>query len=66
MLHEHESAAEALRTMRRLTDRYQPPAGACNSWRALYQGLAELDEKLHVHIHLENNILFPRALQGRG
>lgn len=52
--------------MRRLTDRYQPPAGACNSWRALYQGLAELDEKLHVHIHLENNILFPRALQGRG
>lgn len=62
---EHESAGEALRRLRALTDGYRVPEGACNTWRALWAGLAALEEDMHQHIHLENNILFPRALEGR-
>jgi len=62
MLHEHEVAASALRRLRALTDGYEAPAEACNTWRALWHGLGALEESLHRHIHLENNILFPRAL----
>lgn len=61
---EHESAGEALRRLRGLTDDYRVPQGACNTWRALWAGLAALEEDMHQHIHLENNILFPRALDG--
>ena len=50
--------------LRELTDGYQVPEEVCNTWRALWHGLAALEEALHQHIHLENNILFPRALQG--
>ena len=64
MEHEHESAGAALRRLRELTDDYEVPAAACNTWRALWHGLAALEESLHQHIHLENNILFPRALNG--
>lgn len=62
MEEEHEAAGAALRRLRELTGDYQVPAEACNTWRALYHGLAALEEALHQHIHLENNILFPRAL----
>lgn len=62
MQHEHESAATALRRLRELTNDYEVPAEACNTWRALWHGLAALEGSLHEHIHLENNILFPRAL----
>ena len=61
MEHEHESAARALVRLRELTAGYAPPAGACNTFRGLYHGLAELEGALHRHIHLENNVLFPRA-----
>jgi regulator of cell morphogenesis and NO signaling len=47
--------------MRELTDGYTAPADACNTFRGLYHGLAELERALHEHIHLENNVLFPRA-----
>jgi len=60
---EHESAGKALERMRELTSGYEVPAEACNTWRALWHGLAALEESLHEHIHLENNILFPRALK---
>lgn len=60
---EHESAGQALRRLRELTDGYKVPEEACNTWRALWHGLGALEESLHQHIHLENNILFPRALQ---
>ncbi len=62
MRHEHESAGAALTRLRELTKGYEVPAEACATWQALWHGLASLEESLHQHIHLENNILFPRAL----
>lgn len=59
---EHESAGDALRTLRELTDNYTPPDYACNTWRALWAGLSDLETTMHQHVHLENNILFPRAM----
>ena len=61
---EHEAAGGMLRRLRRLTGDYQLPGGACNTWRALWHGLEELEGALHEHIHLENNILHQRALAG--
>ncbi len=60
---DHEIAGEVLAAMKKVTDNYNPPADACNSYRFLYKKLNELDEDLHQHIHLENNILFPKALK---
>ncbi|MDP7036031.1 MAG: iron-sulfur cluster repair di-iron protein [Planctomycetota bacterium] len=59
---EHKSAGASLCKIRQLTDEYQVPSQACNTWRALWHGLKELEESTHQHIHLENNILHPRAL----
>lgn len=66
MLHEHDDAGAALARMRELTNGFTPPPEACNTYRALFAGLAELEEDLHVHIHLENSVLFPaaKALEG--
>ena len=61
---EHAHAGDMLSRLRQLTDQYLPPEDACNTWRALWAGLDDLEHQLHVHIHLENNILFPRALRG--
>ena len=61
MLHEHDDAGAALARLRELTNGYAPPPEACNTDRALFAGLAELEEDLHVHIHLENSVLFPAA-----
>ncbi|MFN7995965.1 MAG: iron-sulfur cluster repair di-iron protein [Bryobacteraceae bacterium] len=63
MEHEHDSAGNALEEMRGLTANYMLPADGCNTYRALFTGLQELEADLHQHIHLENNILFPRAAQ---
>lgn len=62
MLHEHDEAAEMLAQLRALTDDFALPAGACNTWTALWQGLEAFDRDLREHIALENNVLFPRAL----
>jgi regulator of cell morphogenesis and NO signaling len=62
MEHEHDVAGSLLRRLRELTDNYEVPAEACNTWRALWHGLKALEREMHEHIHLENNILFPRAL----
>jgi len=59
---EHDEAGSLLRQLDTLTDHYRAPEDACNTWRALWAGLAELERTMHLHIHLENNILFPRAL----
>ena len=63
MEHEHDIAGDALRELRRLTNGYQPPADGCGTYRASFQRLAALESDLHQHIHLENNILFPRVLE---
>lgn len=60
---EHVHVGGLLTELRRLTDDYVPPAEACGSWRALWAGLEALEQDLHRHIHLENNVLFPRALR---
>jgi regulator of cell morphogenesis and NO signaling len=59
---DHSAAGDALARLRELTDQYVPPADACNTWRALWAGLAALEATMHEHVHLENNILFPRAV----
>ena len=59
---EHDDAGAALRELHELTNGYEVPEEACNTWRALWFGLAALESDMHQHIHLENNILFPRAL----
>jgi len=61
MMQEHEDAGAALARMRELTRGFQTPADACNTYRALFAGLHELEEDLHRHIHLENSVLFPVA-----
>jgi len=62
MEREHEVAGLALRTIHRLTEGFRPPDDACGSFRALYAGLEIFEADLHRHIHLENNVLFPRAM----
>jgi len=62
MMFEHDNAGEALRVMRKLSGDYTVPAGACLSYAKLYEALERLEADLHQHIHLENNILFPRAI----
>jgi regulator of cell morphogenesis and NO signaling len=59
---EHDRAGALLAEMRALTSGYAPPEWACPTFRGLYYGLAQLEADMHVHVHLENNILFPRAL----
>ena len=63
MEEEHEEAGEILRRISELSDNYTPPQGACNTYRAFYAKLDEFEQDLHHHIHLENNILFPKSLK---
>jgi regulator of cell morphogenesis and NO signaling len=60
MRHEHDEAGAQLRALEELTTGGTPPEGACNTWRALYAGTRHFTEELMEHIHLENNLLFPR------
>jgi regulator of cell morphogenesis and NO signaling len=62
MEHEHDSAGNLLHAMREASSGYTAPADACVSYQTLYQSLAAFEADLHQHIHLENNILFPRAV----
>ncbi len=63
MMTEHDAAGALLKELRDVTSGYSAPADACTSFQALYSGLSQLEEDLHRHIHLENNILFPRAVR---
>ena len=60
---EHDQAGSALERLRELTDGYTPPDWACNTYRAMLDALTHLEGDLHQHIHKENNVLFPRALE---
>ncbi len=61
MVHEHNDTGAALAKMRKLTNGYIPPAQACNTYRAMYDALAEFERDMHRHVHKENSILFPKA-----
>jgi regulator of cell morphogenesis and NO signaling len=63
MIHEHDTAGNLRREIRKQSNGYQPPVGACTSYKTLFSALAEFERDLHQHIHLENNILFPRAIE---
>jgi regulator of cell morphogenesis and NO signaling len=63
MIMEHEASGQALEKMRETTQNYAVPSDGCPSYRALYQALPAFAADLHQHIHLENNILFPRAIE---
>lgn len=60
---EHEEAGEILRKIAKLSNNFTPPQGACNTYKAFYSKLEEFEQDLHQHVHLENNILFPKALK---
>lgn len=62
MEHEHDHAGEALRALRQASGEFKAPADACISYQTLYRALEQFEADLHQHIHLENNILFPRAV----
>ncbi len=62
MMQEHDNAGHLIRGIRGLTGNFTPPEDACNSFKVLYQGLEAFEADLHQHIHLENNLLFPRAI----
>ncbi len=62
MMKEHDASGHSVAKIRFLTSDYTPPAGACTSFKALYEALKEFETDLHQHVHLENNILFPRAV----
>ncbi len=60
---EHDGAGDALKKLNELSKGYSPPLWACNTYRAMLDGLMRLERDLHIHIHKENNILFPRAIE---
>jgi regulator of cell morphogenesis and NO signaling len=63
MTREHDDHGEALEWLREHAGGFMPPAEACATWRALYRGLSDLEADLMAHIHLENHVLFPRAMR---
>lgn len=62
MTAEHDAAGSLVAEIRQLSHQYTTPVGACPTYHAFYDGLREFEQDLHQHIHLENNILFPRAI----
>jgi len=63
MMRDHDDAGQALRDMHQASHGYTAPADACVSYQTLYKALAQFEADLHRHIHLENNVLFPRAVE---
>ena len=63
MTQEHDDAGLLLQVIRNKTGNFTPPEGACPTYHAFYDGLHEFEQDLHQHIHLENNVLFPRAIE---
>ncbi|MGB1308860.1 MAG: iron-sulfur cluster repair di-iron protein [Oceanihabitans sp.] len=63
MMQEHDNEGERFREIAALTNNYNPPADACNTYKVTFAMLDEFEKDLHLHIHLENNILFPEAIK---
>ena len=62
MMAEHDRVGELLASLRSVTEEYTPPESACFSYRELYRRLADFEQRTHEHIHIENNLYFPRAI----
>jgi regulator of cell morphogenesis and NO signaling len=60
---EHEEVGDAIHRIRHLAKEYEIPGDVCNTFMVTYQKLKEFEDDLHKHVHLENNILFPKALR---
>ena len=60
---EHQEAGEGIDVIRELTHGYQPPEDACGTYRTVLQELEAFENDLHEHVHLENNVLFPKAVE---
>ncbi len=63
MVHDHDDAGAALARMRSLTDNFTPPPKACTTYRSMLRTLQELEQDTHVHVHKENEILFPAGIR---
>lgn len=63
MKHDHDDEGERFRQIAKLSRNYTPPADACNTYKVTFSLLKEFEEDLHLHIHLENNILFPKSIE---
>jgi regulator of cell morphogenesis and NO signaling len=63
MIKERDSAGDLVKRIRKTSNGYKAPADACTTYQATYQELRQFEEDLHLHVHLENNILFPRAVE---
>ena len=62
MVLEHDNAGAVLHEIRKLSGDYRVPPDGCHSFQALYEGLTSFESDMHQHVHLENNVLFPRAV----
>jgi len=63
MMNEHAVEGDRFKEIEALTHQYQVPPDACNTFKVTYALLQEFDNDLHLHIHLENNVLFPKAIE---
>ncbi|SMO86592.1 iron-sulfur cluster repair di-iron protein [Fodinibius sediminis] len=63
MEHEHDQSGAAMEKIRELSDDFTPPDDACTTYRLLFENLEAFEKDLHKHVHLENNILFPKAIE---
>ena len=63
MMHEHDAEGERFRKIAALTNNYTPPEDGCNTYKITFSFLKEFEDDLHLHIHLENNILFPKSIE---
>ena len=63
MVDDHDAAGALLKRIRVLTNDFTLPEGSCPTFRAFFSSMQELEQDLHRHIHLENNVLFPRAVK---
>jgi regulator of cell morphogenesis and NO signaling len=62
MQREHQDAGDEMRLIRELTSGYTPPPDGCTTYRVTFAELAQFERDLHRHVHLENNLLFPKAV----
>ncbi|MBN8880629.1 MAG: iron-sulfur cluster repair di-iron protein [Chitinophagaceae bacterium] len=63
MMHEHDTEGERFRKIKELSNQYNAPADGCNTYKAAFATLKDFEDDLHLHIHLENNILFPKSIE---